>query len=174
MTFDIIEITEAEVNELPVVKQKILRTAQQKKDELYKKLQKSIEEIKNICRSNGVWYSTIRDMRIAEATAEYDDAVAVLTENLVYNLSLMDAPSDGGNGGGGDNGSGGDQPDTGYVVDYSLSYLERYIFVRDYYMTIEDPNERLLLYSNDEVALKYLDSYYTPLFNYLITFTQGK
>ena len=152
MTFDIIEITEAEVNELPVVKQKILRTAQQKKDELYKKLQKSIEEIKNICRSNGVWYSTIRDMRIAEATAEYDDAVAVLTENLVYNLSLMDAPSDGGNGGGGDNGSGGDQPD----------------------MTIEDPNERLLLYSNDEVALKYLDSYYTPLFNYLITFTQGK
>ena len=59
----------------------------------------------------------------------------------------------------------------GYIVDYELSYLERYILVRDYYLAIEDPAERLVLYRADTVAQSYLGNYYTTLYNYLSTLT---
>ena len=68
-------------------------------------------------------------------------------------------------GGGGDEGA-------GYVVDYSLSYSERYVIVRDYYLAIADPAERMALYTADEVAKRYLDSYYGSLYNVLYTYSQ--
>lgn len=167
MTFDIISITAEEIEQLPTVKQKLVRTAQQKKDELLHKLEAEKEEVKTLFYSNRAEGSTAADSYIAQLTAECDREVEILRDNLIFNLSVMDAPTSDETGG--DNG--GDQPDVGYVVDYGLSYLERYVLVRDYYMTIADPNERLNLYIADEVAFKYLDSYYNYLFNYLITFT---
>lgn len=164
MTFDIIDVTEDEVKQFETVRLKLLRTAQQKKDELYHKLQASLEEQKRLIYSNGMASSTLYAQISAELTAEYNYQVEIIREQLLFNLSLGE-PTNGGETGG----SGMDN--TGYLVDYELSYTERYIQVRDYYLTIENPNERIALLREDEVARTYLGTYYNTLFNYLIQFT---
>ena len=165
MTFDIIEITEEEVSGLEVVRLKLLRTAQQKKNELSHKLERELAEQKRLLYSNGMENSTLYEQISAEMTAEYEYQVEILKEQLLFNMSLGE-PTNGGETGG----SGGDT-NTGYVVDYELSYMERYIEVRDYYLSIEDPSERVALLREDEVARKYLGTYYNTLFNYLVQFT---
>lgn len=81
-------------------------------------------------------------------------------------MSLSEPTTDGETGDGGND-------DTGYLVDYELSYLERYTQVRDYYLSIPDPDERIALLAADEVAQDYLDSYYNTLFNYLVSLANG-
>ncbi|MCM1545862.1 MAG: hypothetical protein NC033_02385 [Clostridiales bacterium] len=164
MTFDIIEISEAEVKDLETVRLKLLRTAQQKKDELYHKLQSEIAEQKRLLYSNGMENSSLFTDIVAELTAEYEYQVEIIREQLLFNMSLGEPTAGGETGGSGTENS-------AYLVDYELSYIERYVHVRDYYFTIEDPNERIAVLREDEVARKYLGTYYNTLFNYLIQFT---
>ncbi len=164
MTFDIIDITPEEAEQLETVRLKLLRTAQQKKNELYHKLEQELEEQKRLAYSNGMENSTLYLQLSEELRNEYKYQVEILKEQLLFNMSLGEPTS-------GDETGGTGSDNTGYLVDYELSYLERYVQVRDYYMTIEDPNERLALLAADEVAIQYLGSYYNTLFNYLSTFT---
>lgn len=164
MTYDIIEITEEEVKKLETVRLKLLRTAQQKKNELFHKLQIELDEQRRLLYSNGAENSSLYDQICIELMNEYDYQVGILREQLLFNMSLGEPTNDGETGGSGSD-------NTGYLVDYELSYLERYVHVRDYYLTIEDPNERLALLAADEVAYQYLGTYYNTLFNYLATFT---
>ncbi|MCM1438140.1 MAG: hypothetical protein NC131_02855 [Roseburia sp.] len=164
MTFDIIDITEEEAEKLETVRLKLLRTAQQKKNELFHKLEKELDEQKRLSYSNGMENSTLYEQIFFELKTEYEYQVAILREQLLFNMSLGEPTN-------GDETGGSGSDNTGYLVDYELSYLERYVQVRDYYMTIEDPNERLALLIADEVAMKYLGSYYNTLVNYLASFT---
>lgn len=164
MEFDIIEITEEEVAQLAVVQQKLLRTAQQKKNELQHKLEQQINEYKWLLYVNGTHKSSLLDSVQTELTQEYEYQVEILKEQLLFNMNLKEPTHDGETGGSGSDTS-------GYVVDYELSYLERYIEVRDYYLAISDPDERIALLAADEVAQNYLGSYYNTLFNYLVSFT---
>ena len=164
MTFDIINITETEVKSLETVRMKLLRTAQQKKDELYHKLQSELAEQKRLAYSNGMESSTLYEQIAAELTAEYEYQVAILREQLQFNMSLGEPTNSGETGGSGND-------NTAYIVDYELSYSERYVIVRDYYFTIEDPNERIAILREDNVARQYLGTYYNTLFNYLVQFT---
>lgn len=164
MTFDIIDITQEEVNKLATVRLKLLRTAQQKKNELEHKLEAALAEQKRLAYSNGMENSTLYNQVAAELTAEYEYQVEILREQLLFNMSLGEPTN-------GDETGGSGTDNTAYLVDYELSYVERYIHVRDYYLSIEDPNERIALLAEDEVARKYLGSYYNTLFNYLVQFT---
>lgn len=164
MTFDIIDITEAEVENLATIRLKLLRTAQQKKNELYHKLQSTLGEQKRLIYSNGMKDSSLLERITAELTAEYNYQVEIIKEQLLFNMS-MGEPTNGDETGG----SNGDE--YGYVVDFELSYMERYIVVRNYYLTIEDPNERVALLREDKMAKAYLGSYYDVLLNYLLQFT---
>jgi len=164
MTFDIIDVTQAEVDEMAVIKQKLIRTAQQKKDELKVKLDNQLYELKLMVASNEVQQSTVYNQLAAELTDEYERQVAVLKEQLEYNLSINEPTSSDETGDSGTDNS-------AYVVDYELSYVERYIIVRDYYLTIEDANERLALLQQDAIAQNYLGTYYNVLFDYLSTLT---
>ena len=164
MTFDIIPITEQEVKDLETVRLKLLRTAQQKKNELTHKLENELAEQKRLAYSNGMENSTLYTQITAELTKEYNYQVEIIKEQLLFNMSLGE-PTTGDETGGSNGGN------NAYVVNYELSYMERYIEVRDYYLTIEDPNERIAILREDEVARKYLGTYYNTLFNYLIQFT---
>ena len=166
MNFDIIDISSEEAEKLETVQLKLLRTAQQKKNELEQKLKVQLDEYKCMTYTNGVQFSSLYEDFEKKTTAEYERQVEVLREQLIFNMSLKEPTHDDETGGSGSD-------DTGYLVDYELSYIERYIQVRDYYMAIEDPNERLALYRADKVAMKYLGSYYNSLYDYLIQFTQG-
>lgn len=164
MTFDIISISEEEAERLETVQLKLLRTAQQKKNELEHKLQSELSEQRRLTYANGAENSSIYKKIAEELTAEYEYQVEIIREQLVFNMSLKEPTNPDETGG-----NGGD--DSAYLVDYELSYLERYIAVRDYYMSIEDPDERLALLQADKVAQQYLGSYYNVLFDYLYTFT---
>lgn len=164
MIFDIIDITEDEVDHLTTVQKKLLRTAQQKKDEMVRKRDEQLFELKIMCDSNNVESSSIYRQTANKIQHDYQTELDVLIEQLQFNMSLRE-PTNGGETGGGD------IDNTGYIVDYELSYLERYIAVRDYYLTIEDPNERIALLQQDKVAMAYLGTYYSVLFDYLYTFT---
>ena len=166
MIFDIIDITEEEIKDLETVRLKLLRTAQQKKNELTHKLEKELAEQKRLLYSNGMQNSTLYPQIQAELTAEYEYQVEILKEQLLFNMSLGEPTS-------GDETGGSGSDNSGYIVDYELSYIERYIQVRDYYLSIEDPHERIALLRQDEVARQYLGTYYNTLFNYLVQFTQG-
>lgn len=163
MEFDIIDLTEEEAEALSTIRLKLLRTAQQKKNELEHKLKSDLAAFYGLCKTNNVHCSSIYADKKAALEAEYEYQVEVLREQLLFNMSLGEPTQDGETGGSGSD-------DSGYIVDYELSYLERYIAVRDYYLGIEDPAERLALYAADETALDYLGSYYTTLYNYLSTF----
>ncbi len=164
MVFDIIDVTEEQLKEYTAVQMKMLRTAQQKKDELKYKADREMQMFTSIALTSGMKNSTL----LADKRAELDAAVAyqcaIIADNLIYNLSL-NVPPDGGDGDDGDESA-------GYIVDYSLSYNERYIIVRDYYLAIADPDERMALYAADEVAKKYLASYYSTLYNVLATYSR--
>ena len=166
MEFDILYLSSEEIEALTVIQQKLLRTAQQKKDALKHQLEKDLQTYKCITYADNAFNSSLYADKKSELVNEYTYQVEIIREQLIFNMSLNELTNDGETGDSGD--AGGDSP---YVVDYELSYLERYIAVRDYYMTIEDPDERLALYGADEVAKKYLSSYYNSLYNYLSTFT---
>lgn len=163
MEFDIINLSAEEVQALTTVQLKLLRTAQQKKNALEHEMQQELEVYRCLCYTNNVFRSSLYEDKKAELEKEYEYQVEILREQLIFNMSLNEPTHDGETGD-----DGGD--DTAYIVDYELSYLERYIIVRDYYMSIEDPAERMALYTADEVAKQYLGSYYSTLYNYLGTY----
>ena len=164
MEFDIIDITKEELEKLTVVAYKMLRTAQQKKDELVRKSEEELKTFKRIILTNGMKNSSLLDAKNEEIQTELKREVALLADNLLYNMSLNEPSNDGDIGGdGGDEGS-------GYIVDYSLPYNQRYAIVRDYYFAIADPQERMALYIADEVAKRYLDRYYGTLYDVLYSY----
>lgn len=166
MEFDIISLTQTELAALSVVQTKMLRTAQQKKNELYRKAAKELAAFSAFVLSSGMKDSTLIADKRAELEGEAAYQTAAIADNLIYNMSLNEPSSDGDIGGdGGDEGA-------GYIVDYTLSYNERYVIVRDFYLAIADPDERMALYAADETAKKYLASYYSTLFNVLATYSK--
>ncbi|MGN0807318.1 MAG: hypothetical protein ACI4MN_02595 [Candidatus Coproplasma sp.] len=161
MIFDIVDITEEEVELLTTVQKKLLRTAQQKKNEMMRKRDEQLFELKIMCNSNNVESSSIYAQTAAKIQSDYQTELDILVEQLQFNMSLREPTSSDETGGSGTD-------NTGYIVDYELSYLERYIQVRDYYLTIEDPAERIALLQADTVAMEYLGTYYSTLFDYLV------
>ena len=166
MEFNIIDISEEELEKLTVVQMKMLRTAQQKKDELYHKMKKDYAMFSKVVGTSGMRNSTIASDFWKDMYEEFDYKCAIIADNLIYNMSLNEPTTDDDMGG-----DGGDEQ-AGYIVDYSLSYNERYIIVRDYYLAIPDPDERMALYAADAVAKKYLGSYYGTLYNVLATYSK--
>ncbi len=164
MIFDIVDITDEEVALLTTVQKKLLRTAQQKKNEMVRKRDEQLFELKIMVNSNNMENSSVYPQMAAKIEEKYQTELDILVEQLQFNMSLREPTN---NGETGDSGS----DNSAYIVDYELSYLERYIIVRDYYLTIEDPNERIALLQADKVAQDYLGTYYSVLFDYLITLT---
>ena len=163
MEFNIIEVTDEYYNNLSSVQRQLLRTAQKKKNELEHKAEQDIALYRRYLYTNGAQLSTLLEQKTKEIKDELDYELSILKEQLLYSIKLNEAsvPDDniGGN-------------DVGYLVDYSLSYTDRYVIVRDYYLSIPDPSERIALYLADEVAKKYLDKYYNSLYNVLLTYSQ--
>ncbi|MDE6504922.1 MAG: hypothetical protein K2L42_03540 [Clostridia bacterium] len=161
MEFDIIDITEEELKNLTAVQMQLLRTAQKNKNNLKYNLEKDLEIFSRLMLTDDVKNSSIFEQKKAELTAEYNRETAVLIEQLNYSLHLNEPyPDDE------------DLQKVGYIVDFSLNYTERYRIVRDYYLSISDSSLRMAQYGADEVAKKYLGSYYTTLYDVLYTYSK--
>ena len=101
MQFDIIDITQDEVDELPAVRQKLIRTAQQKKNELEHKLEQQLQAYYCLCNTNNMYLSSLYNDKKAELEAEVDYQVEILREQLLFNLELGEPTHDGETGGSG-------------------------------------------------------------------------
>ena len=159
MNFDIIEVTETYYESLSAAQQKILRTAQKKKNELERQADKRISVFRRKLYNNSVQNSALLEQKSLEIYSELEYETEVLKEQLLYDLSQYGSMVEKL-----------DYNDAPYEVDFTLSYSERYQIVRDYYMAIPDPNERVNLYLQDEVAKIYLGRYYQSLYNVLLTY----
>ncbi|MDE7330323.1 MAG: hypothetical protein K2N30_04480 [Clostridia bacterium] len=161
MEFDIINLTPEELNRLTSVQMQVLRTAQKKKNELKENLEEDIKLFARLTLTNGTEASSLAEQKREELEAEFERECEKLAEQLNYSLSLSEPYPEPGEGDG----------EAGYIVDYSLSYNERYKIVRNFYLAIEDPSERMALYSADATAKKYLGSYYSSLYNVLYSYS---
>jgi len=160
--FDIINLTQEEISKLTTIQMQLLRAAQKNKNELRHKLEQDLAMFKKLVLTDGMRDSSLSEQKRAELEAEFNYKVGIIAEQLDYSLALNEPYPDRGDEG----------EETGYIVDYTLSYTDRYIIVRDYYLAIEDPAERMALYTADETAKKYLGSYYSTLYNVLYTYSQ--
>ncbi len=163
MEFDVIEVTDEELLNYTAVQMQLLRNAQKNKNALRYKMEQELELFKKLTLTDGMENSSLYEQKRAELEAEFNHELAIIVEQLDYALALNEPLPDGGE-------SGGDQS-AGYIVDYSLSYTERFKIVRDYYLAIPDPAERMSLYTNDAVAKKYLQSYYSTLYDVLYSYS---
>lgn len=162
MEFDIIEYTEVELKKLTPVQMQLLRTAQKRKNELYHKLEQDFALFKKLVCTEGMYDSSLLEDKHAELLEEFNYQVEILKEQLEYGMKLNSPLPD----------QDEEDKNAGYIVDYSLTYADRYVLVRDYYLSIENPAERMALYSADEVAKRYLGSYYASLYNVLNMYSQ--
>ena len=168
MVYDIIDMTEEEFAALSSVQLRLLRTAQVAKNELLNKLEDSIENAKTLFLAKGTIRSSIYVNFIAKLREDTAEAIAELADKLRFNLDQSAYEPDGG----GDvtDPDPGEDGENGYIVDYRLSYVDRYVIVRDYYLSITDRDERIALYEQDEVAKKYLQNYYATLYDVLLRY----
>lgn len=161
MEFDIVEISEEELKRFTAVQMQILRTAQKSKNELVHKMEKDLALFKKLVYTDDMKESSLLEQKKAELQAELDYQIAILVEQYEYGMQLSEPfiPENP------------DAEKVGYLVDYSLPYSDRYNIVREYYLSIPDPTERMNLYANDEIAKDYLSTYYRPLFNVLYSYS---
>ena len=162
MEFDIIELTGEELEKLSTIQTQLLRTAQKNKNEMRYKLEQDMQLFEKLILTNDTYHSSLIADKRAELEKDFDYKVAVLKEQLEYAMELNEPYPDRGD----------VDEETGYIVDYTLSYTDRYVRVREYYLSVEDAAARMALYSADEVAKKYLGSYYSTLYNVLSTYSQ--
>ena len=161
MEFDVVEVSEEELKEFSAVQMQILRTAQKDKNELIHKMEKEFALFKKLVYSDDMKESSLLEQKKAELQAEYEYQLAIIVEQYHYGMELSEPfiPANP------------DASKVGYLVDYSLPYTDRYNIVREYYLSINDPELRMTTYANDQVAKDYLSSYYKPLFNVLYSYS---
>lgn len=161
MKFDVVKVTDEELKNFTAVQMQLLRTAQKSKNELVHKMEKGLALFKKLFYTDDMKESSLLEQKKAELQAEFDYQLAIIVEQYTYGMELSEPIIP-------------ENPDAskvGYIVDYTLPYTERYNIVREYYLSIADPAERMNLYSNDEVAKDYLSSYYRTLFNVLYSYS---
>lgn len=162
MTFDIINLKEGELESFSTIQMQLLRTAQKKKDELEHKMENELALFNNMILGNGMKNSTLYEQKKTALETEFNYQVGILKEQLLYSLSINDPYPD----------EDEDREMVGYIVDYTLTYSERYAIVREYYLAIDNAALRMQLYTDDDVAKRYLGSYYSILYNVLYSYSR--
>ena len=155
MTIDIIEFTDAQYSALNEEQLQEVMNAQTKKDKLLSSLNEKKRKEKFRLLKNGIFRSNIYDSLCAQWDSEYQSELNAIKERLLFYLRFslkVETPVG--------------HP---YVVDYALSYSERFMVVRDYYLaTYSDPTARMDAFKQDTVAPSYLGEYYASLYDYFL------
>lgn len=164
MKIDIINLTDAQFNNLSYEQRKVLYEAQEKKNEMEEKLAEDMLSAKLSLIALGTARSDMLNMVYMKLSDEYDNKV----QNLAY--ITLDAMSNAG-------GESSSAPTTSEEKvydktnpDYTLSAQERFSAVKKYYSAIEDPEERYEEFCADTAVKGYLGEYYDTMDFYLKSF----
>lgn len=160
MEFDIIEVSDDYYDSLTMAQRRVLREAQIKKNGLVRKAEKEIAKFRRKLYTNGVQTSSLLAQKTAEIYSELEYETEVLKSRLLFDIERLTPDKE----------EELDYSSAPYLVDFKLNYTDRYVIVRDYYLSLPDPRERVQLYLQDEIAKIYLGIYYTSLYNVLMTY----
>ncbi len=162
MKIDIIDLTDPQYADLSPVQLSMVRVAQGKKDEILLKANDAASELFMLMLANGNARSEARERETERIMAQANADVDVVREDLLHQLAYESLGSEG-------NANGPYRyPEN---PNYSLTYSQRFLVVRNYYMNIEkDPEVRLTAYSMDSLARHYLGEFYETLYELLASY----
>ncbi len=157
MTIDIISFTNEQFASLNAEQILQIKEAQVKKNALDRKLQQDMLKEKYRLQDNGMYLSGIWDRYCNQLREVYAQEVEILREALLFYLQYSAKPEE-------------EQAQSApYTVDYALEMADRYILVRDYYMSAyTDSAARVTAFKQDAVARQYLGEFYATLYDYLL------
>lgn len=157
MTIDIISYTDEQYKALTAVQLVKVQRAQLKKNRLAEKLAENLQKERDNLIEHGTFNSSLYSQTKIKLQEEYDEEVEFIKNELIAYLFESEDTAEN------------DSAGSSYVVDYDLTYDERFDIVKAYYMdTYTDATARLNAFADDEVAMRYLGEYYEPLYDYFL------
>ena len=162
MTIDIIDLTKPEYSSLNAVQLSMVRAAQGKKNKIQKEANEKIHPLFMLVLGNNTARSSAYKVESAAIKQQMEADIEVVVEDLKLQLAYEALGSEG-------NESGPYRyPEN---PNYNLSYSQRFLVVRTYYMEVtSDPNARLQAYAMDSLARTYLGEYYQTLYDLLASY----
>ena len=162
MTIDIIDLTDPQYADLSPVQLAMVRAAQAKKDSILAKAASECRELLYILLQNDNARSSVREQETARIEAQADADVTLVREDLLYQLAYEAIGSEGN-----ENGPY-RYPEN---PNYNLTYSQRFLVVRNYYMqATSDATARLEAYRMDTLARTYLGEFYQTLYDLLASY----
>lgn len=158
MEIDVINYTAEQMATLSNEQLLEVRKAQEEKDKMTMELEENLLKADTDTAAKGIYKSSVREYLRKKIQAKYDAELERLRDGLLFYLRYSYRPGTG---------------QAPYLVDYSLSDVERMEIVRTYYMeTYTDPYARLQAFKEDKVAMQYVVEYYEPLYQYFVDATK--
>lgn len=159
MTIDIVDLTSVDYSNLSPIQLAMVRAAQGKKDEIVAKAEEKKNEYKFFMIANNTARSTALRDYLNYIDAQKQSDIEAVKNDLDYQLAYEALGS-----------SGNENGPYRYPQNpnYNLTYSERFLVVRNYYMeATSDPNARLKAYGMDTLAKSYLGEFYQTLYDLL-------
>ena len=155
MNIDIISYTDEQFALLTEEQILEVRSAQLKKNRLFRTLAENLQKEKAKLVENGTLSSDMWGLIEEKLKAEYDEEVGWIRDSLLFYLRFAVKPEEGAS--------------APYVVNYSLTIAERLDVVENYYMqAYTNPLERFEAYKQDNVARVYLGERYASLYDHFL------
>ena len=162
MKIDIVDLSNPQYSNLSPVQLAMVRAAQAKKDKIEAEAEQNKNELKYFMIANNTARSTALRDAIAQIDAQAENAVDAVRADLNYQLAYEAIGSEGNENG---------PYRYPQNPNYNLSYSERFLVVRQYYMDVtSDPNARLKAYAGDTLARSYLGEFYQTLYDLLLSY----
>ncbi len=165
MEIDIIDLTSEEYANLTSVQLAMVRAAQIKKNEILANANQEKREHFFMLVSNRTARSTMNSRYCEEIDARAEEEIAAVRYDLTQQLAYEELFSEGNEYG---------PYRYPQNPNYNLTYPERFIAVRNYYMELTDDAEaRAEAYAMDTLARTYLGEYYQSLYDLLLTYCES-
>ena len=162
MVIDIIDLSDENYKNLSAVQLAMVRAAQAKKDKLLSEADELCGELFRMALSNNALRSTALRDRLAKERADAQRQVEAVRADLLYQIAYEGIGSEGN-----------EQGPYRYPENpnYNLSYSQRFLVVRNYYMqATDDPNARLQAFAMATLATEYLGEFYRTLYELLASY----
>ena len=154
MYIDIVDYTPDQFSRLTDSQRVKIYEAQAKHNRIKEKMQAALRAERDKLIKNGIFHSGIWEKFKEYTENVYGEELKAVKERLLYDIA-HDRMAE-------------DTTNVPYTIDYTLTYDERYIIVRDYYTTAyADALTGYFAFLEDEFAVGYLGDLYTTLHDYL-------
>ena len=146
--------------ELDAAVEKLIAQSNERSADKMKAYEANVAKAAGKALKNRTARSTIFERTFSELKEAHERELKKIQEDLDESLAALYLENESGGGGSG-------STEAPYEVDYSLPMRERYVTVKNYYLSYDDAAKAYSDCSQDEIAQEYLGSYYEYLMQLL-------